>query len=207
MSSKRLLKVSRLEGLTDGIFAIAMTILVLDVHLPAAAERSAIFFILQTDIFLKLFIYAGSFIILGTLWIAMNFQLGLLDHVNRPYLWANVFYLMVICVVPFSASLLGAYPTSPASLTFYAVNLLCASVGQLLTARSAHVYHLNKPIYNIAIRNAVVKRIFIAPGFWLAAIFLAHWNSIIAFMALVAPTLIYMLPGAIDKYDGIEEES
>ena len=204
MSAKHLLKISRLEGLTDGVFAIAMTILVLDLRLPAELGANTLIEILHRDVLLKLFIYAGSFIILGTLWVAMNFQLGLLDRLNRQYLWTNVFYLMVICVVPFSASLLGAYPHNPASISFYAVNLLCASAGQFLTAQCAHTYNLNNEVYTPAIRRAVVGRIFVAPVFYICSLIAAPWDTTVAALLLLAPTAIYMLPGHIDRYESRE---
>jgi uncharacterized membrane protein len=201
MASTHLLKVSRLEGLTDGVFAIAMTILVLDLHLPQNLGTENLLSILQHDVLLKLFIYVGSFIILGTLWVAMNFQLGLLERLNRQYLWTNVFYLMVICVVPFSASLIGAYPNSPTSISFYAINLLCASLGQFLTAQCAHIYNLNKDVYTSVIRRAVIQRIFVAPTFYIGSLILAHWNTTAAAILLVAPTALYMVPGAVDHYE------
>jgi uncharacterized membrane protein len=202
MESVHLLKISRLEGLTDGIFAVAMTILVLDLHLPTHHLMTGnLLPLLQSDILIKLGTYIGSFIILGTLWVSMNFQLGLVEHLNRPYLWTNIFYLMVICVVPFSASLLSAFPHHPVSITFYALNLLCASLGQFIVSQCSHYYHLNKPIYTLAIRNAVLRRIGVAPVFYLASLFLAHWNTGLAFILLIAPTAIYMKPGRVDQYE------
>src|SRR5579864_9283262 len=96
MNQTHLLKISRIEGLTDGVFAIAMTILVLDLRLPPNLQINNLFHVLQNQILFKLYIYIASFILLGTLWVAMNFQFGLLDRLNREYLWANIFYLMVV---------------------------------------------------------------------------------------------------------------
>lgn len=196
-----LLKISRLEGLTDGIFAIAMTILVLDLRLPPHVATDNLLLILKDDVFIKLFIFVGSFIILGTLWVAMNFQLGLLERLNRQYLWTNIFYLMVICIVPFSATLVSAFPNSPVSISFYAINLICASMGQLLTSQCAHFYNLNKDIYTPPVRHAVLRRIFVAPIFYIASLVLAYWNTHIAFIMLLIPTLVYMIPGKVDHYE------
>ena len=195
MNSSHLLKVSRLEGLTDGIFAIAMTILVLDLKLPGSAT------FLTSAIYIRLAVYVGSFIILGTLWVAMNFQLGLIERLNRPYLWTNILYLMVICVVPFSASLVAAFPNHPGSISFFAVNLLFASSGQLLTFVTAHHYKLNKSSYSEGIKRAIINRIYVAPIFYISALLVAHWNTSIAFLLLVAPPTIYLIPGKIDTFD------
>ena len=128
----RILKVSRLEGLTDGVFAIAMTILALNLHVPSENIPHSQLSHIMPSVYLNLLIYGGSFIILGTLWVAMNFQMGLLNHLNRPYLWCHVFYLMAVCVVPFSSSLVATYHDSYISITFYAINLLFASLTQLI---------------------------------------------------------------------------
>jgi uncharacterized membrane protein len=197
----RLLKVSRLEGLTDGIFAVAMTILVLDLRLPAGAVDSTHLHFFLNGIYLKLFIYSGSFIILGTLWIAMNFQFGILDHLNRTYLWCNIFYLMAICIVPFSASLVAAFPNNETSITFFAMNLLCCSLGQLLISECARIYHLNGPRYTPAIRRAVLQRISVGPPFYIFSIVLASVNTTIAFIILIIPPLVYMIPGYVDQFD------
>lgn len=196
-----ILKISRLESLMDGIFAIAMTILVLDLHLPPELSMKNMPHFLTHEAMTRLIIYIGSFIILGTLWIAMSFQLGLLERLNRTYLWCNVFYLMAVCVVPFSASLLGAYPESYASVTFYACNLLCVSLGQFIVAQCAHYYDLNNDFFPNAVRIAILKRIGVAPVFYVASLIVAHWNIKAAFFLLIAPTIIYMKPGRVDKFE------
>lgn len=202
MSSFHLLKVSRLEGLTDGIFAIAMTIMVLNLHVPEHATLTDVDPIVNANLASTLFIYIGSFIILGTHWIAMNFQLGLLDHLSRTYLWANMFYLMVICVIPFSANFLGKFPYNTHSIDFYAVNLICGTLGQFVVMQTAHYLKLNKPQYTIAIRRAALQRMAVAPPFYIASIIIANWDMRLAFVMLVAPTILYLFPGRIDRYEG-----
>jgi len=200
MNQKHILKISRLEALFDGVFAIAMTILILDLHLPLGEDPAKLLATLTNDILRKLFIYAGSFIILGTLWVAMTFQHGFLEKVNRRYFWANIIYLMIVCVVPFSASFFASYHNSPISISFFAVNLLCASLMQFVVLQSSHSHQLFCEEYNPRIRKAVYKRIFVAPIFYLASLVVAHWSTIIAFMLLVIPPLSYLIPGTIDKY-------
>lgn len=201
MKQGRLLKISRLEGLTDGVFAIAMTILALDLRTPMQLSNTIIGQYLLSTIPIKLVIYVSSFVILGTLWIAMNFQTGLLERLNRPYLWCNVLYLMIICIVPFSASLVASNPHSPVSISFYAVNLLCSSFTQFMIIQCAHKYKLNSELYSEHIRQAAVKRIFVAPIFYLASLVLCHWHPAIAFALLVIPIVVYLFPGRIDKFN------
>lgn len=198
---QHILKVSRLEGLTDGVFAIAMTILVLDLRIPRGITSADLNFLLTHDILYRLFIYVGSFVILGTLWIAMNFQIGLLDHLNRTYLWTHVLYMMVICVIPFSASLVASYPNHTGCVIYYDINLLCASLCQYLIFKVGFYYNLNRELYTKAIQQAVVQRILLAPIFYLIALLVVNWNTHVAFIFLLAPTLLYLFPGKIDKYE------
>ncbi|HVE43917.1 MAG TPA: TMEM175 family protein [Gammaproteobacteria bacterium] len=206
MASEHLLKLSRLASLSDGVFAIAMTIIILNLHVPMHLPDQNLQFLLHDEIYANLFIYIGTFIILGTHWIAMNFQWGLLVRLNRPYLWANIFYLMVICVIPFSANLLGVYRHSVESIYFYAVNLLCSSLGQLLILCSAYYFNLNKSTCTPAIYRAALLRILVAPIFYVSSLILAHWTTEGCFILLVLPTLIYMIPGKIDKYEHIGKQ-
>ncbi len=118
-------------------------------------------------------------------------------------MFANIFYLMVICVVPFSANLLGAYPRSMDSINFYAINLLCSSLGQFITLECAHHYKLYKAAYTPAIHQAAFRRIFVSPPFYISAMIMAHWSITLAFILLVAPTLIYIIPGRIDQFEGV----
>ncbi len=203
MSSPHLLKLSRLENLTDGIFAIAMTIMVLNLHVPAHEATKDILPLIKNDLYTNLIIYVGSFAILGTHWIAMNFQWGLLDHLNRVYLWVNMYYLTVICIVPFSANLLGEYPFSKDSIYFYAGNLIACSIGQIIALECAHRYQLYKASYTHAIRTAALGRILIAPPIYIAAMIVAQWSIMLAFILLVVPTIIYIIPGKIDRFEGV----
>lgn len=201
MKGRYILKVSRLEGLTDGVFAIAMTILALDLRIPHQLTSLSLRDILFNNIPTKLVVYLCSFVILGTLWIAMNFQTGLLERINRPYLWTHVLYLMIICVVPFSASLVAAYPENPLSISFFAVNLLCCNLTQFLIIQCASRYQLNSKLYSDQTRLAALKRIFVAPFFYIASLFVAHFAPYVAFALLVVPIVVYMFPGQIDKFN------
>lgn len=193
MKKKSFLKVRRLEALTDGIFAITMTILVLELRLPFDVTDSNLWLNLKMIITGKLFIYAGSFIILGTQWIGITVQHGFLEHINRPYIWANIFYLMTICLVPFSVNIVGNFLYEPIAISFYAFNLIFASIGWLLTWQCAYYYRLNGVNHSIEIHQAVLRRILITPLFYFVSLILAHWNTMIAFLILIAPPLFHMI--------------
>lgn len=192
------LKISRLAGLTDGVFAIAMTILVFSLSMPSTVSNDQLPTILKKDIIEKIFIYAGSFIILGTQWVGINVQHSFLDQINRPYLWTNILYLMICCIIPFSASLLVDYPNNPISITFYAANLLFTGLGQILIFYAAYHFKLNVTDYSKEARRSVVQRILIPPIFYLFSLVVAQWSIHAAFIILVIPPFFHMVPGRVD---------
>jgi uncharacterized membrane protein len=200
MQHDHVLRINRLTGLTDGVFSIAMTILVFEVRLPPNAVVSNLPTILTSNISGKILIYAGSFIILGSQWIAINFQHGFLHRVNRHYLWANILFLMTVGIMPFSAHLLMNYPLSSASISFYSLNLIFSSAIQLGVWHCGGHYKLYTQEYKPENRKVVIHRICIPPLFYLASFFIGHWSPRIAFIILIIPPLFYMLPGKLDKY-------
>ncbi|MDQ2993819.1 MAG: TMEM175 family protein [Pseudomonadota bacterium] len=201
MATTHLLKVERLEGLTDGIFAFAMTIMVLNLGVPKHLALDTLWLTIKKDILTNFFIYVGSFIILGTHWIGMNFQLGLIKKLNRVYIWGHIFYLMTICMVPFSANLLGTYPANTFSINIYAINLLCTSVGFFFTLQCAHNCKLYKENYTQEIYHAALRRIPVGPVFYISSLIAAHWNMTAAYCLLITPTILYMFPSSIDRFE------
>ncbi len=200
MAKLTILKISRLEALTDGIFAIAMTILVFNLNLPLKISDQNLWSALTQDVIEKLAIYAGSFIILGTQWIGVYFQFGFLVRVTRTYLWINIFCLLFLCVIPFSASLVADHSHNPVSISFYAINLILVTVGRFICWQYACKYKLNNPNHSVVAYRSIVQRLALAPVFYIAAPFVAYWDTHIAFLMLIAPPIIHIIPGQVDKY-------
>lgn len=115
----------RIEALTDGIFAIAMTLLVLTLDLPEVEKgltQTGLHHLLmaQRDIF---FNYALSFVLLAILWIIHHQQFHFIKRTDRKHLWINIFTLMFIALIPFSTSLVGDYPDDWMAEFFFGSNM------------------------------------------------------------------------------------
>jgi uncharacterized membrane protein len=199
MKKEPVLKSARLSALTDGIFAFAMTLLFLKVNAPKHIVGHDLFSYLVTDVVYNLLIYAGTFIILGSLWIGSYFQQSFLERVSRPYLWIYVIYMMFICVIPFSASLLANYPENPFSIYFFAINLLCISFLQLFTWRGAISFKLISIACTETIRSSITNRILIGPVFYFLGMLIARWSIPLAFVMLIAPLILHIFPGKVDR--------
>src|SRR5581483_5028132 len=117
---------NRVEALVDGIFGVAMTLLVLDIKVPQglnlvsdAALRSTL--ASQSGNFR---IYVISFIVLGMYWISHHMQFHLVRSVDRIVLWINLLFMFGVSMVPFSTSLLGEYGDLRTPALIYSINLL-----------------------------------------------------------------------------------
>ncbi len=199
MSANRILQKTRLEALTDGIYAVAMTIMALSLVVPQQIAESELSQVLLHYTLQDLLFFLGSFIILGTQWVAVNFQHGFLLYVDRTYCWLTLAILALACIVPFSATLLMRFPHERIVIDIYACNLLLSQLFQWFTLEYSMRNKLNKEDVSFWYK-LVLKRIFLTPFFYVSGIIVAHWSINIAFILLIVPPIFYIFPSALDKY-------
>ncbi len=104
-------KTSRIEALSDGLFAIVMTLLVLELTIPEipkllAAEQLHLKLL---ELLPKFAAYVLSFLLLGTLWAYHHILFQHIRRVDGRVVWINILYLMFVAVMPFSTAILGEY--------------------------------------------------------------------------------------------------
>nr|WP_320162293.1 TMEM175 family protein [uncultured Methanoregula sp.] len=130
---------NRLETLIDGIFAIAMTLLVLGIASPKPPASQAME-LLPKEIFHlipQFFIFIIAFLILAIFWLSHHRQFHFVRIVDPRLLWINVFLLIFIVLVPFSTDVAGDYPEVPVAVLFFHVNVLM--VGLLFAVHWKHI--------------------------------------------------------------------
>ena len=118
--------VERLAALSDGIFAVAMTLLVLDLRAPAVesihSERDLLHGLIV--IAPRLLMYLMSFLTLGIFWIGQQTQLNYLERSERSLTWMHILFLATIAIMPFSTSLLAEFMAYRTALVVYWLNIL-----------------------------------------------------------------------------------
>lgn len=124
------LNIDRLETLIDGVFAIAMTILVLAIDIPdntgkleGMALHNAI--IDQSN---QLIAYVIGFILLALFWTINHKQFSSFVRTDHNHIWINIFMLIFICLVPYTTSLKGDFPNDWLSNLYFNINMLIISV-------------------------------------------------------------------------------
>jgi uncharacterized membrane protein len=181
--------VERLAALSDGIFGVAMTLLLLELHVP---EKTHI----QSDADLRrelvrlapeLVVYLMSFITLGIFWVGQQTQLNHLARSERHLTWLHLAFLFAVTIVPFSTRLLTAFIMYRTALLVYWLNILL--LGVLVYAcwvRSMRAGLLKQGISR-DVQAAICGRIVIAQALYafgaLLCIFSTYWS--IGFIVLV----------------------
>ena len=116
----------RIEALVDGIFAIAMTLLVLNLNIPQLVYPvpDATMQNILIGLGPKLFTYALSFILLAIFWRVNHSQFYHIKRANTSLLWITILWLLFVALVPFSTSLTGEYGYLTSAQVFFSLNLL-----------------------------------------------------------------------------------
>jgi uncharacterized membrane protein len=131
---------SRLEALTDGIFAVTMTLLVLDLKLPNATGASPQeAFARLVELLPHLDDYIISFIVLCVFWLAHMRLLRRVTGVDVSFVWLNLFFLLFTTFVPPMTAFIGHNPTQPVAAVAYGCNLILILLFEaLMWRRAAH---------------------------------------------------------------------
>ena len=125
---------SRVESLTDGVFAIVMTLLVLELSVPIIAEGSV-----QAELgkrllemWPKFLSYMVTFFMLGLMWFHHHRQFSQIRQSDSVLVWTNTVYLMFVAILPFSTSMLGEYIEERLPVFIYGGNFIACWIFRYL---------------------------------------------------------------------------
>jgi uncharacterized membrane protein len=172
----------RLAALSDGLFAVAMTLLVLDLKVPAAEAIHSDGALLGAlaDLAPRLLIYLMSFMILGIFWVGQQTQLNQLTQSDRHLTWIHLALLFAISLLPFSTSLMAEFITLRTALLVYWLNIL--AFGVILFAAWYYACHagllrpeVTKEMQRLLVRRIVSSQLLYAVGAALC-VFSTYWS-------------------------------
>lgn len=179
----------RLAALSDGVFAVAMTLLALDLRAPAAEAIHNEHDLWRALVALapRMLMYTMSFLTLGIFWIGQQTQLNHLQRSSRSLTWIHLAFLFVVTVTPFSTSLLAEYTEYRLALGVYWLNILLLGVTLYWSWVCAIGSNLVKADIPAQISEAIKRRIVIAQSLYglgaLLCFIKPYWS--IAFIVLV----------------------
>jgi uncharacterized membrane protein len=123
---------SRVLALTDGVFAIIITLLVLEVHVPELKPGESLNHALQA-VRPSLNAFVITFVLAGMYWVGHRDLFALIRRTDRGLVWLNILYLLPVCLLPFAASLLGRYNQEPRALRIYGLVLILIAAMRTVT--------------------------------------------------------------------------
>jgi uncharacterized membrane protein len=174
----------RLEAFSDGVIAVIITIMVLELHVPGK-EVSNLDGILA--IVPLLTVYLLSFVQTGIYWVNHHYLLDDLDHVTHGILWANLAFLFCLSLIPFATTWIGTRGISAFSVSLYSVTCALPAVAWIILSATI-CRTTGQPLAGSPVKQVT------STALYLGAIPTAYWapNAALGMIALVA--VLWLLP-------------
>jgi TMEM175 potassium channel family protein len=178
---------TRLEAFSDGVFAVIITIMVLELKVPHGADWEALRPL--TPVFLT---YVLSFVFLGIYWNNHHHMMHLTEHVTGGIMWANLHLLFWLSLTPFVTGWMGENHFEPLPTAIYGCVLVCAAIAYT-TLQTLIIRH-EGPHSKLAqaVKHDVKGKISIM--MYVAAIPLAFVNQLISDALYVGVALLWLVP-------------
>jgi uncharacterized membrane protein len=190
----------RLAALSDGVFAVAMTLLVLDLKAPSVPKRAqhpiwssggsgsehVLAHGLLHQVAPRLLPYAMSFLTLGIFWVGQQTQLSNFTRSTRALTWIHLAFLLAVTLMPFSTGLLAEDTTYRLSMAVYWLNLCALGVMLFISLRYADRAGLMSDETTQDMRAALRRRIVVYQALYALAALTCLINTYLAIGLLVA---------------------
>lgn len=191
----------RLAALSDGIFAVAMTLLVLDLHIPSLlavhSERELLWALGAMGP--QWVVYSMSFLTLGIFWAGQQTQLNHIREGTRDLTWIHLGFLFAITLLPLSTRLLAEFITYRVAVGVYWLNILIPGVMLYWSWMYATHVDLIKPDTPTEIRLSICRRVVIAQSLYASAALLCILNTSVSIGAMVLVQLNYAIAPRIGR--------
>jgi len=181
------LKVNRMEAFSDGVLAIIITIMVLELKVPDGHSWNSLALLVP-----KLLCYAVSFTYVGIYWNNHHHLLHLVHSINGKLMWFNLLLLFWLSLIPFSTAWIGESHFSPTPTALYGIILLLAAVSYWLLQRAIFKQHASDSTFKVAIGKDFKCKI--SPLFYSIAIISAYLNPWISCFFYVFVAALWFVP-------------
>ncbi len=177
----------RMEAFSDGVIAILITIMVLQLAVPHGPNLQDL--LPLTPVFLS---YVLSFVVLGIYWNNHHHLIQAVDQVDGRVLWANMHLLFWLSLIPFATGWMGENHLAPLPVALYGVVFLMASVAYFILVRVLVALHGRESLLAAALGRDFKGKISLAV--YAAAVLLAFLNSWISIALYITVAIIWLVP-------------
>src|SRR6266705_7221951 len=203
----------RLAALSDGIFAVALTLLVLELHVPVSSSINVVLPLWESGAIQhehelwndlvklapNILTYLMSFLTLGIFWVGQQTQLNLFTRSDRHLTWIHLAFLLAVTLMPFSTGLLAAFITFRLALVVYWLNILLLGAVLFVSGRYAQHARLMKDEVTDEMRSANERRIVIAQSLYAFGALLCVINTYVSIAFIVLVQLNYAIAPKIGR--------
>ena len=185
--TKRGVSKARLEALSDGLFAIVMTLLIFQLMSPLTSDAKTADDLHSALLVLwpKFVSFAISFIMISVFWVGHHSYFYAVQGVDESQLWLNLLILFCIALIPFSADLIGEHHDLRTGEIIYGLNLTAAACALRLNWWYASSRHLVRPDVDSGSIKQIHNRGMVIIISSLIAIAVAWFNPVVAFYLYV----------------------
>jgi uncharacterized membrane protein len=193
---------NRIEALSDGIFAIVMTLLILELHVPNLPPTAPNVEVAPALLALwpKFVSYLVAFVSLGVFWVVHHIMYHVVRRADRTLLWLNIAFFMFVSLLPFSTGVLNAFPRALIAPFLFGANL--AVVGWLLFFQWSYVSAqpgMLAGFVTTEYRAGVKLRMLAVPIATTSTAFVCFWSAGISVAIYLLLLPLYMLPGRFES--------
>lgn len=197
---------ARLETFCDGVFAIALTLLIIDIKIPSNVEINSVAEFWNALYFItpSILAFILSFVVIFITWVNHHNALKLVKKSSASFIYANGFLLFTVVFMPFPTSLLGEYlftdHAAPAVMLYDAL-LALQALGWVLFINAALKYHLGK--HDEAVKTALQNRQFgyFALGLYSLCTVMAIWFPLYVALFTLLTWIFWLIVGIIMKVE------
>ena len=193
-------KLDRLAGFSDGVIAVAITILVLGLEVPSVHEvkQSQLIDYLRDSLHPALG-YVVSFVVIGTFWLEHYAIFHFLTHATRVLIVLNGFFLLCLTFVPFPTGLQAAYRHDELAMVFYSCSLFMCGLSLLAVwLYATRNRRLINPNISAEVLQSMTNRLMMAPALCLIAIGCSFQSVSLARLILVSIPVFYISHRTVD---------
>jgi uncharacterized membrane protein len=189
------LRLNRIEAFSDGVFAIVVTLLVLELEVPSLHDAGSASELGRQLIGLlpKFVSWLISFIIVCKFWLNHHHILNLARHADYGMVWINCIFLMFQSFVPFPTAMMGTYPDNPLAVSGFGVVMAFNTL--LFIALHTHIlWHLLKPELADTVIPHIIRKSFVGVLSYLVGAVVAWFEPYAAFVIYLLTPLFFVVP-------------
>jgi len=185
----------RIEAFSDGVIAVIITIMVLELKAPQAPALSELF--ARWHIFAS---YAASFIFIAIYWVAHHHLMHVARRISAPTLWLNIHWLFWLSLYPFVTSYVSETKGAPLAMACYAAVAAATAIAFGILARDLRVRNTDGAVPSRGQRRDMVKNL-ASVALQLLAVPTAYVSVPIACLLLAIPPVIHFMPDRTAEQD------